>query len=60
MQVVPAAYNCAWCGESNDTFIDPSQGDNQQYIEDCQVCCSPNILMVSGVYPDFQIDAIPE
>ena len=40
------SYSCAFCGTENHTFVDPSQGDDQQYIEDCQVCCSPNILRV--------------
>ena len=39
-------YECAYCGEVNSTFVDPSQGTNQQYIEDCQVCCRPNLLNV--------------
>jgi len=37
---------CAYCGESNSTFVDPSQGGEQNYIEDCQVCCRPNRLHV--------------
>ena len=39
-----AEYVCAFCGESNTTFIDLSAGMQQQYTEDCQVCCRPNIL----------------
>ena len=39
-----AEYNCAFCGESNTTFVDMSAGNYQSYIEDCQVCCRPNIL----------------
>jgi hypothetical protein len=41
-----AEYTCAFCGESNSTFIDISAGLEQSYIEDCQVCCRPNILYV--------------
>jgi transcription elongation factor Elf1 len=41
-----AEFYCAFCGEENTTFIDVSQGNQQQYIEDCQVCCRPNILYV--------------
>ncbi|MDZ7683359.1 MAG: CPXCG motif-containing cysteine-rich protein [Fodinibius sp.] len=40
-------FRCAYCGETNHTFVDPSQGDTQKYIEDCQVCCRPNELSVS-------------
>ena len=39
-----AEYTCAFCGESNTTFVDISAGNSQSYIEDCQVCCRPNIL----------------
>jgi hypothetical protein len=39
-------FQCAWCGENNETLIDPSEGDHQQYTEDCQVCCRPNILHI--------------
>jgi len=42
-----AEFRCAYCGELNHTFVDPSQGKNQKYIEDCQVCCRPNELSIS-------------
>ncbi len=41
-----AEYYCAFCGEPSTTFIDISGGSSQRYIEDCQVCCRPNILYV--------------
>lgn len=31
---------CPYCGESFETDIDTSAG-NQTYIEDCYVCCRP-------------------
>ena len=40
-------YECAFCGEENDTFVDPSAGRRQTYIEDCAVCCRPNMLTVT-------------
>lgn len=30
-----AEYHCAYCGESNPTFVDLSLGSQQSYIEDC-------------------------
>ncbi|MGK7944448.1 MAG: CPXCG motif-containing cysteine-rich protein [Microcystaceae cyanobacterium] len=39
-------YTCAFCGESNTTFVDLSAGMTQSYIEDCQVCCRPNVLSI--------------
>jgi Cysteine-rich CPXCG len=40
-------FPCAGCGEWNDTSVDESAGRNQSYVEDCQVCCKPNLLHVS-------------
>jgi hypothetical protein len=37
-------YQCAGCGEWNETYVDESAGGRQQYVEDCQVCCKPNLL----------------
>jgi hypothetical protein len=39
-------YQCAVCGQPNETFVDESAGSSQQYIEDCRVCCRPNVLRV--------------
>ena len=39
-------YICAYCGETNLTFVDLSDGSQQSYVEDCQVCCQPNVLFV--------------
>ncbi|MBP0016642.1 MAG: CPXCG motif-containing cysteine-rich protein [Cyanobacteria bacterium SBLK] len=41
-----AEYCCAFCGEINTTFVDVSAGYTQSYVEDCQVCCRPNVLYV--------------
>jgi hypothetical protein len=39
-------YYCSVCGEPNETFVDSSGGTAQEYVEDCQVCCRPNILRI--------------
>ena len=39
-------YNCAFCGEPNETFVDQSGGAKQDYTEDCTVCCRPNVLHI--------------
>ena len=41
-----SGFQCAGCGEWNDTTVDESAGRRQNYVEDCQVCCKPNILRV--------------
>jgi hypothetical protein len=39
-----AGFQCACCGEWNETAVDESAGSRQSYVEDCQVCCRPNVL----------------
>jgi len=39
-------FQCAGCGEWNETRVDESAGWRQSYVEDCQVCCKPNPLQV--------------
>jgi hypothetical protein len=39
-------FQCAGCGEWNLTTVDESAGRTQSYVEDCQVCCKPNVLRV--------------
>ncbi len=41
-----AVFQCAGCGEWNITSVDESAGGHQSYVEDCQVCCKPNVLRV--------------
>lgn len=41
-----AGFQCAGCGEWNETSVDESAGSRQSYVEDCQVCCRPNVLEV--------------
>jgi len=36
---------CPYCGEEIEILIDGSAGD-QDYIEDCQVCCKPINLSI--------------
>jgi hypothetical protein len=37
---------CAWCGELFDIELDPSAARDQRYVEDCSVCCRPNVIRV--------------
>jgi len=41
-----AGFQCAGCGEWNQTSVDEAGGRNQSYVEDCQICCKPNRLQV--------------
>jgi len=38
--------SCPYCGELIDVLINCSE-EQQEYIEDCQVCCRPIIFRVS-------------
>ena len=43
-------YQCHYCGEPAEAVLDLSGGD-QQYVEDCPVCCRPIIF-------DLQTDGL--
>jgi predicted RNA-binding Zn-ribbon protein involved in translation (DUF1610 family) len=40
------SYICPTCGEQIVIPLDQSGGREQQYVEDCPVCCNPNIVHV--------------
>lgn len=37
-------YSCPVCGSLNETLADPSAGADQTFVEDCAVCCRPNVV----------------
>lgn len=41
-----ASYICNSCGEEIVVPLDLTQGTQQQYVEDCPVCCNPNVIFV--------------
>ncbi len=41
-----ASYICDSCGEEIVVPIDLAAGSHQQYVEDCPVCCHPNVVHV--------------
>ncbi len=41
------AYICDSCGEEIVIPVDLSAGAAQEYVEDCPVCCRPNVIRVS-------------
>ena len=46
-ELTPARYACAACGQDNETELDLEGGYRQQYVEDCTVCCRPNLLRIT-------------
>lgn len=45
-QLIEKTIGCPYCGEAINVLIDSSDIE-QQYIEDCQVCCKPINFLVS-------------
>jgi len=41
-----ASYTCDSCGEEIVVPIDLSAGNSQESVEDCSVCCCPNVIHV--------------
>jgi len=41
-----ATYICDSCGEEIVIPVDVSAGESQEYVEDCPVCCHPNLVHV--------------
>ena len=39
-------YVCDACGEEIVVPIDAAAGSVQEYVEDCPVCCRPNVVTV--------------
>lgn len=40
------SYVCESCGEEIVAGVDLSAGSTQEYVEDCPVCCNPNVVRV--------------
>lgn len=45
MQQSEQRFRCPYCGERISVLVDHSAAD-QDYIEDCEVCCRPITLSV--------------
>jgi transcription elongation factor Elf1 len=49
--------SCPYCGEMITVLVDLSE-EQQQYIEDCQVCCRPiDIHITVSANGEFEIEA---
>lgn len=36
-----AVVTCPYCGEDVEITLDPGGEEEQEYVEDCEVCCRP-------------------
>ncbi|MDH3333317.1 MAG: CPXCG motif-containing cysteine-rich protein [Gammaproteobacteria bacterium] len=46
-QLIEQTIGCPYCGENISILVDDSLPE-QQYVEDCQVCCRPIVLDVTA------------
>ncbi|WP_437187241.1 CPXCG motif-containing cysteine-rich protein [Planctomicrobium sp. SH668] len=54
-------YICPSCGEEIIIPIDVSQGDQQEFVEDCPVCCCPVIIRIEiDEQGNVRCDSFPE
>jgi len=44
--VTEADVTCPHCGEGATIIVDPGGGGEQDYVEDCPVCCRPWLVHV--------------
>ncbi|HLF18687.1 MAG TPA: CPXCG motif-containing cysteine-rich protein [Candidatus Omnitrophota bacterium] len=40
------SFNCPYCASLNTSPLDPSQGNRQEWITDCEVCCRPILVRI--------------
>jgi transcription elongation factor Elf1 len=59
-QLTETSIGCPYCGETINVLIDAADTD-QQYIEDCQVCCKPIIFLVTqSINGEFDVNVYSE
>jgi hypothetical protein len=54
-----ATYICGACGEEIVIPIDVTEGESQEYVEDCPVCCRANVIRVE-IADDGEVSAWSE
>ena len=40
-------WTCQYCGEPNSVWIDLTVEGKQDFIEECNICCRPNRIIIS-------------
>ncbi len=54
------SYLCNVCGEEIIIPLDISAGHDQEYVEDCPVCCRPHVLHITWNNGSAEISARSE
>lgn len=59
-QLIEKSVRCPYCGETIKVLIDSSDME-QQYVEDCQVCCKPiNFKVSESVSGEVEVNVYSE
>jgi len=48
--------SCPYCGATVEILLDPGGASQQEYIEDCEVCCRPWTVRVTWVEGDAFVE----
>ncbi len=49
------ALRCPYCGEEVEVTVDPIGAGEEQYVEDCPVCCRPWTVSVSRQGEEIEV-----
>ncbi|ASM50015.1 MULTISPECIES: CPXCG motif-containing cysteine-rich protein [Pseudoalteromonas] len=58
-QLTEKSISCPYCGESIEVLLDAADID-EQYIEDCQVCCKPISFVVFEDDDELKVNVYSE
>ncbi|WP_438862499.1 CPXCG motif-containing cysteine-rich protein [Neptunicella sp.] len=50
--LIETMISCPYCGEQISVTVEVLD-ENQEYIEDCQVCCRPIIFTIGSSMDDY-------
>ena len=59
--VVEQGFDCPYCWEPVTVLVDTSVPD-QEYVEDCEVCCNPiaiHVRAIHGTVKGFDAQRLP-
>jgi hypothetical protein len=53
---------CTSCWEENVTWLQREEGDHQEFVEDCSVCCRSNVIVArfNALTNDFDLEIYQE
>ncbi|MEM6884959.1 MAG: CPXCG motif-containing cysteine-rich protein [Verrucomicrobiota bacterium] len=49
-------FACPYCGGENELSVEPGHAD-QEWIEDCTVCCQPMLLRLENFDDEWEVSA---